>query len=110
MYTYNPHLGLINAPPPYCLFSSKRPFSLSIYYQKGQNYINYGQDLIDHISPLMGGTPLRESNMGLLYNQCYLNLNDLGVISFHNFGCLVCCFLCLIIFGGPGTLLIGGVY
>ena len=38
---YNPHLGLINAPPPYFCFSSKRPFSLLIYYQKGQKYTNF---------------------------------------------------------------------
>ena len=31
----NPHLGLINAPPLIVVFSSKRPFSLFIYYQKG---------------------------------------------------------------------------
>ena len=38
IYMYNPHLGLISAPPPYLLFSSKRPFSLFIYYQKGQTH------------------------------------------------------------------------
>ena len=57
----NPHLGLINASPPLLLFSSKRPFSLYIYYQQGQKYTKkYGQDFINHISPLMGGPPLRE--------------------------------------------------
>ena len=34
-----PHLGLINAPPLICFCSSKRPFSLFIYYQTGQTYI-----------------------------------------------------------------------
>ena len=28
--------------------------------------------------------------MGLLYNKCYLNSNDLGVIIFQNLGCLGC--------------------
>ena len=44
MYTYiyiyiymsNLHLGLISAPSPYFVFSSKRPFSLFIYYQNDQ--------------------------------------------------------------------------
>ena len=36
MLTINPHLGLINAPPPYLFSPSKRPFSLFIYYQKGR--------------------------------------------------------------------------
>ena len=36
MNVYNRHLGLTNAPPPYLCFSSKRPFSLFIYYQNGQ--------------------------------------------------------------------------
>ena len=45
---YNRHLGLINAAPPLiCCFSSKRPFKLFIYYQKGQTYTNSGQDLIN---------------------------------------------------------------
>ena len=39
IYIYNLHLGLINAPP-YFVFSSKRPFSLFIYYQTGQKYTN----------------------------------------------------------------------
>ena len=37
IYICNRHLGLINAPP-LIYFSSKRPFSLLIYYQKGQTY------------------------------------------------------------------------
>ena len=44
MYTYieyNPHLGLINAPPPYLFVSSKRPLSLFIYYQKGKTYTEF---------------------------------------------------------------------
>ena len=40
LYIYNRHLGLINAPPYLC-FSSKRPFSLLIYYQKGQTYTQF---------------------------------------------------------------------
>ena len=43
IYTCNPHLGLIHAP--YFLFPSKRPFSLFIYYPKGQKYT--GQDFIN---------------------------------------------------------------
>ena len=47
--------------------------------------------------------------MGLLHNAYYLNSNDLGVIIFQNLGCLFVV-LCLLVFGGPGTLLVGGVY
>ena len=41
IYIYNPHLGLINAPPLICWFPSKRPLSLFIYYQKGQTSTNF---------------------------------------------------------------------
>ena len=43
MYVYmcNPHLGLINAPTPYFVFPSKRPFSLFIYYQTYQTYTKF---------------------------------------------------------------------
>ena len=51
--------------------------------------------------------------MGLLYNTCYLNSNDLGVIIFQNLGCLV--FFVYINFRGPrdfvnrrGLLIQGG--
>ena len=90
VYTYYPHLGLINALPPHLCVSSKRPFSLFIDYQKGQarNMQNYGQDFINHISPLMGG-PLCENKIGVyiyiyiyiyiyMYNTCYLNSNGFG--------------------------------
>ena len=43
---YNRHLGLINAPPPYLLSSSKRPFSLFIYYQHGKTYTNLAKTLL----------------------------------------------------------------
>ena len=41
IYMYNPHLGSISAPPPYLLFSSKRPFSLFIYYQTDKKYTKF---------------------------------------------------------------------
>ena len=41
IYTYNNLLGLIIAPPSYVCFSSKRPFSLCIYYQQGQTYTQF---------------------------------------------------------------------
>ena len=47
--------------------------------------------------------------MELLYNKCYLNSNDLGVI-FSEFGLSGISFLSLLIFGRAGTLLMGGVY
>ena len=61
----------------------------SFTIKKARHIQNYGQDFINHIFPLMGGTPYK----GLLYNNCYLNSNDLGVIIFQNLGCLVfvCC-------------------
>ena len=33
--------------PPYLFSPSKRPFSLFIYYKKGQKYTNPGQDFIN---------------------------------------------------------------
>ena len=102
IYIYNPHLELINAPPLICVFPPKYICYYQLTINKARNIQNYGQDLINHISPLMGGTPLREYHMGLLYNKCYLNSNDLGVIIFQNLGCLVFVFLRLLIFGAPG--------
>ena len=64
IYIYNPHLGLINAF--FLCFSSKRPLSLLIYYQTGHKHTKYGQDVIKHISPLMGG-PLCENQIWDFY-------------------------------------------
>ena len=68
VYIYNRHLGLINAPPPYLLFSSKRPFSLLIYYQKGQTYTKLWPRL--YYSPLMGA-PLSENK---IWDFCIINV------------------------------------
>ena len=54
--------------------------------------------------------------MGLLYDNCYLNSNDFGVIIFQNLGCLVFVF-CVHSFSGPrdfinrrGLVIPGGDY
>ena len=50
IYIYNPHLGLINGPPPLFVFPSKRPFSLFIYYQKGQTSTKFWPRLYEYVS------------------------------------------------------------
>ena len=59
IYIYNRHFGLINAPP-LISFSSKRPCSLLIYYQKGRKYTKLWPRLYQSYFPPHGGTPLRE--------------------------------------------------
>ena len=60
IHIHNPHLGLINAPPLICCFPPNDLFHYSFTIKKAKHIPNYGQDFINHISPLMGGTPLRE--------------------------------------------------
>ena len=66
IYMYNPHLGLINAPPPYLFFPPNDLFHYSFTIKKARQIHNYGQDFINHISPLMGG-PLCENNIWDVY-------------------------------------------
>ena len=102
---------------PLILFFPRNDLShYSFTIKKVRHIHKYGQDFINHISPPHGGTPLREQNIGLLYNKCYSNSNDLGVIIFQNLGCLVFVFA-FINFRGPrdfinrrGLLIQGGDY
>ena len=55
---YNRHLGLIN--PLICVFPPNDLFHYSFTIKKARHIQHYGQDFINHISPLMGGPPLRE--------------------------------------------------
>ena len=61
---YNPHLGLINTSPPYLCFSSKRPFSLFIYYQKGQKYTQITAKTLLIIFPPSWGDPFARIKYG----------------------------------------------
>ena len=60
IYIYNPHLGLINAPPLILCFPPNDLFHYSFTIKKTRDIQNYGQDFINHMSPPHGGTPLRE--------------------------------------------------
>ena len=67
IYRYNPHLGLIVAPPLICfLFPSNNLFHYSFTINKDRHIQHYGQDFINHISPLKGG-PLCENKIWDLY-------------------------------------------
>ena len=66
IHTYNPHLGLINAPPLICLFPPNDLLHYSFTIKKARHIHNYGQDFINHISPLMGG-PLCENKICDVY-------------------------------------------
>ena len=56
---YNPHLGLINAPPPLiCVYPPNDLFHYSCTVKQARTIHNYGQDFINF--PPHGGTPLRE--------------------------------------------------
>ena len=62
---YNPHLGLIIAPP-LIVFPPNDLFHYSFTIKKVRHIQNYGQDFINHISPLMGG-PLCENKIWTFY-------------------------------------------
>ena len=47
IYIYNPHLRLINVPPPLFCFSLKLYVSLFNYYQNARNILNSGQHFIN---------------------------------------------------------------
>ena len=66
IYRYNPHLGLINAPPLILFFPPNDLFHYSFTIKKARNIQNYDQDFINHISPLMGG-PLFENEIWDFY-------------------------------------------
>ena len=66
IYVYNPHLGLINAPPPYCCFLQTTFFHILFTIKKARHIHSYGQDFINHISPLMGG-PLCQNKIWDFY-------------------------------------------
>ena len=65
-YVYNRHLGLINAPPLICVFPPNDLFHDWFTIKKARHIQNYGQDFINHISPLMGG-PLCENKTWHFY-------------------------------------------
>ena len=59
-------------PPPHLFVPPNDLFHYSFTINKARHIHNYGQDFINHISPLMGG-PLCENNIwDCLYNTCYL--------------------------------------
>ena len=57
------YIHISSPPPPILFFPPNDLFHYSFTIKKAIHIHNYGQDLINHISPLMGGTPLRESSM-----------------------------------------------
>ena len=82
---HNPHLGLINAaPPPYLFVFFQTTFFTIHLLSKRPDICKMMAKTLLIIFPPSWGDPFARINMGLVYNKCYLNSNDLGVIIFQN--------------------------